>query len=62
MGKKSLLLKPILSVEQNNTNIVLTWDLRKRDHESSIIKYELFVMSASNETVPGRRFEWLGLD
>ena len=58
MIKKSLLLKPVLSIEQNNTDIVLTWDLQKRDHESSIIKYELFVMAASNQTEPGDLSSW----
>lgn len=43
---------------KKNTNIVLTWDLRQRDHESSIINYELFVISASNEAKLGALNGW----
>lgn len=36
----------------------MTWDLHQRDHESSIINYELSVISASNEAKPGALNGW----
>ena len=51
-NEKLLSLKPALSFEQSNTDVVLSWDLPDRKHESIVIKYELFVISASTETDP----------
>lgn len=47
---KASYLKPILGVEQSSNGIVLSWDLTSREYESKVIKYELFVTTASSES------------
>ena len=47
---KASYLKPILGVEQSSNGIVLSWDLTSRECESKVIKYELFVTTASSES------------
>lgn len=54
-------LKPLLAVEESDSGIVLSWDLPSREEESKVIKYELFVMSASTEETPSSSWSLLGV-
>ena len=54
-------LKPVLTVEESEVGIVLKWDLPGRGDEPKVIKYELFVMSASDETASSNDWGLLGV-
>lgn len=52
-------IKPVLSVEQSDNGIILSWDLKNREDESKVVKYELYVMSVATEA--GRLANWESL-
>lgn len=54
------LLKPILTVQESDNGIVLSWDLQNRENESKVEKYELFAMSPSTETTSPNCWDLLG--
>ncbi|XP_068724397.1 uncharacterized protein [Montipora capricornis] len=60
-NEKMLSLKPALSIEQSKMNIVISWDLPNRELECNVIKYELFVLSASSQTDPSSSWDLLGV-
>lgn len=55
------LIKPILTVQESDNGIVLSWDLQNRENESKVKKYELFAMSSSTETTSSNCWDLLGL-
>ena len=54
-------IKPVLSVEQSDNGIILSWDLKNREDESKVVKYELYVMSVSTEAGSLASWESLGI-
>ena len=54
-------IKPVLSVEQSDNGIILSWDLTNREDESKVVKYELYVMSVSTEAGNLASWESLGI-
>ena len=54
------MLKPILTVQESDNGIVLSWDLQNRENESKVEKYELFAMSPSTETTSPNCWDLLG--
>ena len=54
-------IKPVLSVEQSDNGIILSWDLTNREDESKVVKYELYVMSVATEAGGLADWESLGI-
>ena len=54
-------IKPVLSVEQSDSGIILSWDLTNREDESKVVKYELYVMSVATEAGGLADWESLGI-
>jgi len=54
-------IKPVLSVEQNDNGIILSWDITNREYESKVVKYELYVMSVATEAGGLADWETLGI-
>ena len=54
-------IKPVLSVEQSDNGIILSWDLTNRENESKVVKYELYVMSVATEAGSLADWESLGI-
>ena len=54
-------IKPVLSVEQSDNGIILSWDLTNREDESKVVKYELYVMSVATEAGSLADWESLGI-
>lgn len=54
-------IKPVLSVEQSDNGIILSWDLTSREDESKVVKYELYVMSVATEAGGLADWESLGI-
>ena len=54
-------IKPVLSVEQSDNGIILSWDLTNREDESKVVKYELHVMSVATEAGSLANWESLGI-